>query len=90
MIHCDECAHLRWQETLFMPPKPLRIIKKRGREDVVVHDPEAFLCLDTPHGYCNVGISITFQMPDADFLCSNWGYRPTHHCSHFTTKEEAA
>lgn len=89
MTHCDECIHLRWQSTLFLAPKPLKIIKKRGREDVIVHDPEAGLLLDTPHGYCNVGTSITFQMP-TDFTFVNWGYRPTHRCGHFTATEVSA
>ncbi|MBN9503615.1 MAG: hypothetical protein J0H02_17700 [Armatimonadetes bacterium] len=80
MIHCDECIHLRWQESLF-PPLPMKIIKgKRGKPDQVVYDAEAAELFDTPYGYCNAGVSITFQMPTGDPY-SLWGYRPTHRCA---------
>lgn len=80
MIHCDECVHLRWQETLFPAATPFEV--KKGRQVTIAYPPEAELHLDTPHGYCNVGVSVTFQFPSG-YTCQEWGYRPTHSCNHF-------
>lgn len=87
MTHCDECVHFGFQESLFLEAHK-RVVKRKGREDQVIYEPEAMLNLHTPKAVCGMSVPMAFQMPIE--LNDDWGFRPWRRCEHFRAKEEAA